>query len=140
MFPQRFNERAPFERRVNELTEVRSFHPDSFDSMPTILAHTRVLAWFVKGFLLHAKTTGPEKTSRWNERCPRKGAGTTKSSSCQVGIPSREIILGEDNVTVVEDGYATSAAFESNCYRHSRVMREYVPRLELALRALNNRV
>ncbi|KAL3779330.1 hypothetical protein ACHAW5_007363 [Stephanodiscus triporus] len=105
----RFIERAPFERRVNELTE---------------------------GFLLHAKTTGPEKTSGWNELCHRKGDGITRSSSCKVGIPSHEIILGEYNLSAGEDGNAISAAFESNCYRHGRVMKDYVPRLESALHAL----
>jgi len=107
--------------------------------LPFLLTHvcSRGLS---KGFLLHAKTTGPEKTSGWNERCPRKGDGITKSSSCQVGIPSREILLGEDNMSVVEDGNAISAAFESNCYRHSRVMKDIVPRLELALQALHDPV
>mmetsp|Transcript_10732 Transcript_10732/g.23779 ORF Transcript_10732/g.23779 Transcript_10732/m.23779 type:complete len:983 (+) Transcript_10732:105-3053(+) len=104
----RFAERAPFERRVNELTE---------------------------GFLLHTKTTGPEMTSKWHEKCSRKGIGTTQTSSCKVGIPSSEILLGEENTNVLArgEGDGHSIAFESNCYRHSIVMNEWVPKLEAAL-------
>jgi hypothetical protein len=90
----------------------------------------------IKGFLLHAKTTGPEKTSGWNERCSRRGVGIAKSSPCQVGIPSSEIILGGDNSSVIEDDNPMSAAFESNCFRHGKVLNDYVPRLEFALKAL----
>jgi hypothetical protein len=121
---------------VNELTEVRSSSGSQY-MIPTIFSHKRVLMWFVKVFLLHAKTTGPEKTSGWNEVCHRKGDDITRSSTCTVGIPSHEIMLGEYNLSVGEDGNAISAAFESNCYRHSRVMKDYVPRLESALHAFN---
>ena len=122
------------------MTEVRSLRY-SFDKMPTILAHSRILMCFFNGFLLHAKTTGPEKTSRWSERCSRRGVGIAKTSSCQVGIPSHEVVLrGDNNMSVGEDGSAISAAFESNCYRHSKITKDYVPRLEVALKALNNPV
>ncbi|KAL9186044.1 hypothetical protein ACHAXT_005282 [Thalassiosira profunda] len=104
----RFFEKSPFERRVDELTE---------------------------GYLLHAKTTGPEQTSGWHEKCSRKGAGT-KNASCKVGIPSQEKFLGGDTAANTKGGNAgPSSAFESNCYRHSKV-NEIVPQLEEALRSL----
>ncbi|KAL7541803.1 hypothetical protein ACHAXR_011234 [Thalassiosira sp. AJA248-18] len=108
----RFAERTPFERRVNELTE---------------------------GFLLHTKTTGPESTSKWHEKCPRKGS-TTKNSSCKVGIPSPQILLGEEtNLSARGDDNEPSIDFESNCYRHGRVIDEWVPKLEKALQPFKKR-
>jgi hypothetical protein len=114
---------------------VRSFLNCFFDKMLAILAHAFILMWLIKGFLLHAKSTGPEKTFGWSERCSRRGVGIAKSSSCQVGIPSHELILGGYNISEREDNGVISAAFESNCFRHGKIMKDYVPRLELALKA-----
>lgn len=102
----RFNERQPFERRVNELEE---------------------------GYLLHSKSTLPEMTANWNSKCPLKAAsGSIKD--CKVGIPSSDV-LGVDNSSK-ESGFtesAVSAKYESNCYPHIRVKR-LVPSLEEALK------
>mmetsp|Transcript_2619 Transcript_2619/g.4592 ORF Transcript_2619/g.4592 Transcript_2619/m.4592 type:complete len:165 (-) Transcript_2619:1445-1939(-) len=106
----RFVERAPFERRVNELTE---------------------------GFLLHTKTTGPEMTSKWREKCLLKGNGTTKNSFCKVGIASPTTVLGDEANVIMPRGDDTepSNTFESNCYRHSRIINEWIPKLEAALQS-----
>jgi len=106
----RFAERSPFERRVDELNE---------------------------GFLLHTKTTGPEMTSKWREKCPRKSI-TVGKNPCKVGIPSEEIILGEKTNSLAKgDDEGSSKAFQSNCYRHGRVMKEWVPKLEAALQLMS---
>ena len=104
---------------------------------PVLLTHVHYLC-FSKGFLLHTKTTGPEMTSKWHEKCLRKGTGTTKNSSCKVGIASPTILLGEEtNPLAREDGAEPSNAFKMNCYRHGRVMSEWVPKLEAALQSLS---
>jgi len=133
-FLQRFNERAPFERRVNELTEVRSLQPHGHFFLLTNVAHKKFFT--SKGFLLHTKTTGPEMTSKWHETCTRKGFGSNKK--CQVGIASPELLGHEANlISASQDGNTASDVFESNCYPHSRVMNEWVPKLEKALLSLN---
>jgi len=107
----RFAERRPYERRVNELTE---------------------------GYLLHSKTTVPDSTSQWYNECPQKGDTTSKKDKCAVGIPAAEV-LGEKSLR--EKGNiqmsSVSSLFESNCFRHSRVLNEWVPKLELALRNIS---
>jgi len=110
----RFYERAPFERRVDELTE---------------------------GFLLHSKTTGADMTSKWQEHCLQKGMSNKKNSNCKVGIPSPATIIGEEmNSLSGLNGADLSHAFESTCYRHGRVTREWVPKLEAALHSLSRHV
>ena len=77
-------------------------------------------------------------TSKWNEKCHRKGIATDKNPNCKVGIPSQETILGEEANTIARDGDSPSNSFESNCYQHSRVMTEWVPKLEEALQSMTS--
>ena len=76
-------------------------------------------------------------TSKWKEICPRKDMGSEKNP-CKVGIPFQEKLLGNETDIPWEeqDDKMISNAFESNCYRHSRVMNEWVPKLKVALQAL----
>ena len=122
---------------MNELTEVISnidFDTVHFTPIPLILTSIFLLS---KAFLLHSKTTGPEMTSKWKEICPRKDMGSEKNP-CKVGIPFQEKLLGNETDIPWEeqDDKMISNAFESNCYRHSRVMNEWVPKLKVALQAL----
>mmetsp|Transcript_9039 Transcript_9039/g.18100 ORF Transcript_9039/g.18100 Transcript_9039/m.18100 type:complete len:885 (-) Transcript_9039:2268-4922(-) len=108
----RFNERQPFERRVNETSE---------------------------GYLLHSKSTLPEMTANWHSKCPLKAtSGSIKD--CKVGIPSSNM-LGVDIVSeeseFVESDNLVSAKFESNCYPHMLVKR-LVPFLEVAMKRLTS--
>ncbi len=108
----RFNERSPFERRVNEISE---------------------------GYLLHSKSTLPEMTEKWHSKCPLKAAsGSTKD--CKVGIPSSDMLgvddLKEEPATIESDN-AVSAPFQSNCYPHLRV-KHLIPSLEEALKRLTS--
>lgn len=85
--------------------------------------------------MLHTKTTSPEMTSNWQNKCPRKG--DKAKSSCTVGIPSAEI-LGTHEHSVYDktlDAGAKASHYEPNCYRHSRVM-ELVPELEKAIQSI----
>ena len=76
-------------------------------------------------------------TSKWREKCPRKSI-TVGKNPCKVGIPSEEIILGEKTNSLAKgDDEGSSKAFQSNCYRHGRVMKEWVPKLEAALKLMN---
>ncbi len=106
----RFNERQPFERRVNELEE---------------------------GYLLHSKSTLPEMTANWHSKCPLKAAsGSIKD--CKVGIPSSDVLgldITSDESRFVESD--VSAKYESNCYPHIRVGR-LVPSLEEAIKRLTS--
>ena len=88
----------------------------------------------IQGFLLHTKTTGPEATSQWQTTCPHKGTHVEKNP-CKVGIPSKDKVLGEEAISLIASS-RSSAAFESNCYMHSRVSNEWVPKLESALQSL----
>ena len=88
----------------------------------------------IQGFLLHTKTTGPEATSQWQTTCPHKGTQVEKNP-CKVGIPSRDKVLGDEAI-LIASSRSNAAAFESNCYMHSRVSNEWVPKLESALQSL----
>eukprot|EP00986_Skeletonema_menzelii_P005799 scaffold2145_cov136-Skeletonema_menzelii.AAC.4 len=108
----RFNERAPFERRVHEIEE---------------------------GFLLHTKSTLPEMTLDWHSKCPRKAAsGSIKD--CKVGMPSSDV-LGVDTASeesrLIDTDNLVSAKYESNCYPHFRVKR-FIPALEEAMKKLTS--
>lgn len=105
----RFNERPPFERRVNEISE---------------------------GYLLHSKSTLPEMTANWHSKCPLKAAsGSIKE--CKVGIPSTNLLGAgkEEKPGIVESDNSVSTAFEKNCYPHHRV-KHLVPSLERAMERL----
>lgn len=109
---QRFVERSPFERRVNEITE---------------------------GYLLHSKSTLPEMTENWHSKCPLKDAyGSIKD--CKVGIPATNA-LGDENLeekpVTIENDNAVSAPFQSNCYSHLRV-KHLIPSLEDAIKRLTS--
>jgi hypothetical protein len=82
--------------------------------------------------MLHTKTTSPDMTSSWQNRCPRKESPS--KSSCPVGIPSMEVI-GADGGNLDESTGLANVSYESNCYRHKRVM-ELIPELEKALKSL----
>ncbi|KAL7548927.1 hypothetical protein ACHAWF_012195 [Thalassiosira exigua] len=129
----RFYERAPFERRVDEISEVSSLYLQP-DFGTTLEHYSFVSLELLKGFLLHTKTTGPDKTLKWQETCLRKGANNAKNP-CKVGIASETMLGGEANHSATGSGHLPSSGFESNCYRHARVMREWVPKLESALNA-----
>jgi len=76
-------------------------------------------------------------TLKWQEKCLRKGVDSD-NSSCKLGIPSHKS-LGEEMNTLErgdEDGTEPSNAFESNCFRHSRIINEWGPKLEAALHSL----
>jgi hypothetical protein len=90
----RFVEKYPYERRVNELTE---------------------------GFMLHTKTTTPEATLGWKDKCGRN------DSSCPVGIPWSADIIQRNASLENEDG------FKYNCYRHERVTKDILPILRSKL-------
>ena len=104
-----------------------------FTVSPLVIASWHFL---LQGFLLHSKTTSPDKTVNWQTTCPRKGVET---KSCTVGIPSGEL-LGSDSTEDEGASAKVSSLFEPNCYRHSRVMHEWIPKLEEALtRSFQNR-
>ena len=93
----------------------------------------------LQGYLLHTKTTGPDMTSKWHEMCLRKGTGSKgPKNPCKVGMPSSDELLGEyeSNSSSGVNNTQYSAAFQSNCYRHSRVISEWVPKLDEALQSL----
>ena len=103
------------------------------------LFHQIVILLNMQGFLLHTKTTGPDQTSKWHEKCRHKQvtkADTKKNSNCKVGIPS-SVMLGDPDRASGASGLSNT--FESTCYQHSRVMNEWVPKLDYALKALNNK-
>jgi len=88
----RFVEKFPYERRVDELSE---------------------------GFMLHCKTTSPEATLGWKEKC-------TRNDSCPVGIPwplKIEQIHGDASL-------ANSDGLKFNCYQHERVVKTVLPKLK----------
>mmetsp|Transcript_32071 Transcript_32071/g.71982 ORF Transcript_32071/g.71982 Transcript_32071/m.71982 type:complete len:192 (+) Transcript_32071:158-733(+) len=103
----RFVERKPFERRVDELNE---------------------------GFMLHTKTTAPDKTRNWSEKCTRRGGGS-QSKSCNVGIPSKQILGKLDPAVSDTNSGNVVSVFESNCYRHQSVI-NLIPHLEMAMKSV----
>ena len=85
-----------------------------------------------QGFMLHAKTTAPDKTRSWSKKCTRRGGGS-QSKSCNVGIPSEQI-LGKVHAAISDtDSDNVVSLFESNCYRHQSVI-NLIPQLESELR------
>mmetsp|Transcript_1154 Transcript_1154/g.2742 ORF Transcript_1154/g.2742 Transcript_1154/m.2742 type:complete len:203 (+) Transcript_1154:2250-2858(+) len=106
----RFVERKPFERRVDELNE---------------------------GFMLHTKTTAPDKTRNWSEKCTRRGGGS-QSKSCNVGIPSKQILGKLDPAVSDTNSGNVVSVFESNCYRHQSVI-NLIPHLEMAMKSVTGR-
>lgn len=115
MESMRFMEKAPFERRVNEISE---------------------------GYLLHSKSTLPDSTSKWHSKCPRRGESGSSSNSCNVGIPSSNLLgidglddLDELELVPTQRHNQVSSIYESNCYPHLRVQ-HLVPLLEEAIQRL----
>lgn len=71
-----FRQQAPFERRVNEVTEA---------------------------FMLHAKTKPPHQTRGWERRCV---AANQEKGSCPVGIPWPVEIVSKQEPALNKDGLA----------------------------------
>ena len=74
-----FIEKAPYERRVDEVNEA---------------------------FMLHAKTTTPEATKNWNIKCHVSAAANKKNTACPVGIafPLDADSTAASNSTTSADG------------------------------------
>lgn len=98
-----FIEKAPFERRVDELHEA---------------------------FMLHTKTTPPpEATKGWKQRCSSRSAGSRSSKPCPVGIP---FPLNHDAAATLSNVSSTTGLVY-NCYQHERIQYDLVPKLKAAL-------
>jgi Glycosyltransferase family 92 len=82
-------------------------------------------------WMLHTKSTYPEATKRWEEECK---VGVKESKNCPVGIPHR--LYGYDHYS---NGTSLKGRFINNCYPHSRIQEDLVPRLQQLLRPLKER-
>ncbi|OEU19268.1 hypothetical protein FRACYDRAFT_235318 [Fragilariopsis cylindrus CCMP1102] len=107
-----YNQRRPYERRVNELEEA---------------------------FMLHTKTTYPPATRQWTTSCT--GQSEEDKKKCPVGIAyslddytaeGREDLQQKRNTT-------TKAGFAYNCYQHKRIQNELAVKLQAFLQPFLNR-
>mmetsp|Transcript_17278 Transcript_17278/g.40096 ORF Transcript_17278/g.40096 Transcript_17278/m.40096 type:complete len:85 (+) Transcript_17278:280-534(+) len=80
--------------------------------------------------MLHTKTTSPEQTSNWINRCHFEFK--KKWRGCYVGFPWPGGIQGEP-LAHREEGW------EYNCFPNQRVADHWLPQLKKALTAKNDR-
>jgi len=104
-----YNQRRPYERRVDELKEA---------------------------FMLHTKTTYPSATRNWIKSC--KGQSEEDKKKCPVGIAySFDPIEGED--LQQKENVRNKNGFAYNCYKHHRIQNELATKLQHLLQPFLNR-
>jgi hypothetical protein len=106
-----YNQRRPYERRVNELEEA---------------------------FMLHTKTTYPSATRKWTTSCT--GQSEEDKKKCPVGIAySLDDSTEVDDLQKRLNTTHTKAGFAYNCYQHKRIQNELADKLQAFLQPFLNR-